>query len=149
MEFCIFEKVNNSIATKLCVTLVKNRRIFLKHFSAWHNSMTKLCCTLFKCENKLKIGWENWCTVLKRTQMRSRVEKVDVLGWNKSDKGWRLSDFGSTFLHPKVGKGTVPLNPRPKRPPYIFPHVVWISRCMKLSFFNIFLRVVCMLYDVL
>ena len=28
MEFCIFEKVNNSIATKLCVNLINDRIIF-------------------------------------------------------------------------------------------------------------------------
>ena len=56
MEFCIFEKVNNSIAIKLRETLLKNRKIFLKYFSARHNSMTKLCLALFKCENKLRIG---------------------------------------------------------------------------------------------
>ena len=27
--------------------------------SALNNSMTKLCSALLKCENKLKIGWEN------------------------------------------------------------------------------------------
>ena len=46
--------------------------------------MTKLCGEFFKCANKLKISWENQYTVLKCTQMRARVEKVDVLGWNKS-----------------------------------------------------------------
>ena len=55
MEFCIFEKVNNSIATKLRVTLLKNRKTFLKYFSARHSSIAKLCRALFKCENKLKI----------------------------------------------------------------------------------------------
>ena len=29
MEFCIYEKVNNSIATELTVTLINNHRIFL------------------------------------------------------------------------------------------------------------------------
>ena len=52
MEFFINEKVNNSIATKLCANLLNNR---LKQFSALHNSMTKLCSALFKCENKLKV----------------------------------------------------------------------------------------------
>ena len=32
MEHCIFEKVNNSIATKLRVTLINNRELFLKYF---------------------------------------------------------------------------------------------------------------------
>ena len=31
-EFCIYEKVNYLIATKLRVTLVKNRKIFWKYF---------------------------------------------------------------------------------------------------------------------
>ena len=56
MEFCIFEKVNNSIATKLRVTLLKNRGIFLSYSSAWHNSMTKLYPAIFKSENKLKMS---------------------------------------------------------------------------------------------
>ena len=46
--------------------------------------MTKLCSAFFKYENNLKIGREKYRTVLKCTQMRARVEKVDVLGWNKS-----------------------------------------------------------------
>ena len=41
---------------------------------------------IFKYENKLKIGWEMWCTVLKCTQMRARVEKRSVFGWNKSNR---------------------------------------------------------------
>ena len=56
MEFSIFEKGNNSIATKMRVTSLKNRRLLLEYFSAQHNLMTRLCCALFKCENKLKIG---------------------------------------------------------------------------------------------
>ena len=55
MKFCIIEKFNNSIATKMCADLLKS--VFFN--SAQHNSMTKFCCALFKCENKLKIGWEN------------------------------------------------------------------------------------------
>ena len=47
--------------------------------------MTKLCRALFKCENKLKIGWENSCTVLKCTKMRARVKTLDVLVWTKSN----------------------------------------------------------------
>ena len=38
------------------VTLINNRKLELSVFSALHNSMTKLCSALFKCENKLKIG---------------------------------------------------------------------------------------------
>ena len=46
--------------------------------------MTKLCSAFFKYENNMKIGWEKYRTVLKCTEMRARVEIVDVLGWNKS-----------------------------------------------------------------
>ena len=70
-----FWKVNNSIDTKLRVTLLKNRELFFIIFSARHNSLTKFCRALFKCENKLKIGRDNYCTVLKCTQLRARVEK--------------------------------------------------------------------------
>ena len=77
------KKSNDLIATKLCANLLNNRKkveLFLAH----ENSMTKLCRALFKCENELKIGWENKCAVLKYNQMRERVEKLDVLGWTKS-----------------------------------------------------------------
>ena len=40
-----------------------------------YNSMTKLCCELFKCEDKLKICWGNKSTALYCTQMRARVKK--------------------------------------------------------------------------
>ena len=56
MEFCLFEKFNNSIATKLRVTLLNNCTIFWIILSARHNPMTKLCYALFKYKNKLKIG---------------------------------------------------------------------------------------------
>ena len=59
MEICIIEKVNNEIATKLRVNVMNNRRIFWYILSALRNLMTKFCSALFKCENKLKIGWEN------------------------------------------------------------------------------------------
>ena len=54
--------------------------------------MTKLCYAFFKYENKLKIYWEKQRTVLKCTQMRARVEKVDVLGWNKSYVAYELNN---------------------------------------------------------
>ena len=47
----------------------------------------------FYMKKNLKIGWEKYRTVLKCTQMRARVEKVDVLGWNKSNCTW----FGITL----------------------------------------------------
>ena len=55
MEFCIFVKVNNSLATKVCANLLNKRKTNLI-VSELHNSMTKLCSTLFKCEKKLEIG---------------------------------------------------------------------------------------------
>ena len=49
-----WKSVNNSIATKLCSNLLNNRkRIVL--FCQRHNSMTKLCRSILKCENKQKI----------------------------------------------------------------------------------------------
>ena len=56
MESCIFEKVENSIATKLCADLLDNHKPFWVIFSTQHNAMTKFYRGLFKCENKLKIG---------------------------------------------------------------------------------------------
>ena len=56
MEFCIYEKVNNSIATKLCANLLDNCYKIKTNFSAQHNSMTEFCRALFKRENKIKIG---------------------------------------------------------------------------------------------
>ena len=54
MEFCINEKVNHSIATKLCANLLNNR-INEIIYSARHNSMTQFCRALFKYENKIKM----------------------------------------------------------------------------------------------
>ena len=50
------QKVNNSIATKLCVDMINTCTIFLKQSGAQHNSMTKLCYAFLKYENKLKNG---------------------------------------------------------------------------------------------
>ena len=52
--YAFLKKVNNSIATKLCVKLINNCKK-LKN-GALHNSMTKLYYEFFKYENKLKIG---------------------------------------------------------------------------------------------
>ena len=52
--FTFLHKVNNSIATKLCVELINNCAQFLKKNSTRHNSMTKLCSAFFKYENKEK-----------------------------------------------------------------------------------------------
>ena len=49
MDFYIYEKINNSIATKLCTNLLNGRR--KNNHNARHNLMTKLCRALFKCEN--------------------------------------------------------------------------------------------------
>ena len=43
MFFAFLQKVNNSIATKLCVNLIDTCTIFLNQNGARHNSMTKLC----------------------------------------------------------------------------------------------------------
>ena len=60
-----------------------------------------------------------------------------------------VSNFGSDFLHLNTGNGTMPLNPRPKRPPYVVFFVLY-EFCVVLNFlYLIFLRVVCALYDVL
>ena len=49
------------------------------------------------------------------------------------DKGWRLSDFCSAFLHLDLGGSTMPLHLQPKRPPYVvFFRVVW--NCLSLTF---------------
>ena len=53
--FAFLQKVNNSIATKLCVNLINTCAIFLGGNGARHNSMTKLCYVFFKYENKLKV----------------------------------------------------------------------------------------------
>ena len=50
------QKVNNSIATKLCVNLINTCTIFLKKNGALHHSMTKLCSAFLKYENTLIIG---------------------------------------------------------------------------------------------
>ena len=46
----------------------------------------------------------------------------------------RLSDFGSAFLHLNTRNGGMPLNTRPKRPPYVVFFVLYKF------------RVVCVLY---
>ena len=57
IEFCIIEKADNSIATKMHVTLINDCGCFWNIFSALHSSMNKLCSAFFKCENKLQICW--------------------------------------------------------------------------------------------
>ena len=53
-----FMKVNNLIATKLCVKLLWKRSKNWNILSARQNSMTKLFLAWFKCGNKLEISWE-------------------------------------------------------------------------------------------
>ena len=63
--------------------------------------MTRLCCALFKYENKREMGWYNWLKTLHFTRMRWRVEKGDVLGWttsyNKFSGGWFLIKTGNNL----------------------------------------------------
>ena len=60
MEFCIFEKFNNSIATKLCADLLNNRKKINRIIcSAQYNSRTTVCRALFKCEIKQKLVEKN------------------------------------------------------------------------------------------
>ena len=59
----IIEKSKKYHSGKLEVDFLWNRRKILKNFSR-HNSMTKLCRSLFKYENERKIGWYNWLKTL-------------------------------------------------------------------------------------
>ena len=55
--FAFLQKVNNSIATKLCVKLIYNCNVvFEKWLTTQFNEEIVLC--IFKYESKLKIGWE-------------------------------------------------------------------------------------------
>ena len=55
MESYIFEKVDNSITTKLRVTLINNREMLLNNFSSLHNSMTKSCSAYFNVKINQKL----------------------------------------------------------------------------------------------
>ena len=44
--------------------------------------MTKLCCKIYKCKNKLQLGRENKCENLKCIQMRVLEEKLEAFGWS-------------------------------------------------------------------
>ena len=107
-------KVNNSIATKLRVTSLKNRR---KH-SLVHDTIKWLNCVVGDLNVKIywNIGSENYCTVLLCTQISARVEKVDVLGWNKLTTKQRKSkdytwfnvykkNYGRTLRHRWTSRG--------------------------------------------
>ena len=50
-----------------------------------------------------------------------------------SDKGWHPSDCISVFFHLNVGNGATPLNPRPKRSPYVV-FLVLYEFCVVLRF---------------
>ena len=78
---------------------------------------------------------------------------IGVLYYNISkyvhmlDKGWRISNFSSDFLHLKTGNNTMPLKLRPKLPPYVVFFMLYefsVVRmkyfycCMKLSLFNFY-----------
>ena len=72
MEFCIIEKDNNSLATKLCANLLNT--CFKKQFflGEQHNLMNRVCRALFKCKNKLKLVEKTYvqrCSALKRERM--------------------------------------------------------------------------------
>ena len=96
MEFCIYEKGNNSIATIFFwITVNKNQNIF----SEQHNSMTILYRALFKYENEREISWESLLTTLQFTHMKWRVEKGDVLGWTPSTMFKR---FRHNLLKPNI-----------------------------------------------
>ena len=56
-------KSNSIYMLKLCAYLL-NRRGKLKKINALHNSMTKFCRALFKCENKIRIFREDENTTL-------------------------------------------------------------------------------------
>ena len=58
-NFAFMKKVNHSIAAKMCANLLNNRLKNWSNCSAQHNSRTKLCIVLLKCENRLENGWEN------------------------------------------------------------------------------------------
>ena len=88
------------MATK-CVNLINTCTIFLKKMV--HDTIQWLhCVTHFL---NMKINWKlvekKKCTVLKCTKMRERVEKVDVLGWNKSNTKWTRYSSG-TLLKSKL-----------------------------------------------
>ena len=58
MEFWIFGKPNNSIATIFLPKFTKQPLKLYNIFKERHNAMTELCRALSKCENNNKISWE-------------------------------------------------------------------------------------------
>ena len=89
--------------------------------------MTKLRRALFKYKNKINFGWEKYCTTLKFTQIRSRVEKGGVLGWTPS------------YILRKLLIETSGI--RTNLIPIFFEKVCFYShiyKCGKLSIFSIF-----------
>ena len=66
-----------------------------------------------------------------------------------TDKVKCLSDFGSACLYLNVGHGTMPINLRPKFPPYVVIFVLY-KFCVVLNCPPfVFLSFVCVLYYVL
>ena len=49
-----------------------------------HNPKTILCHGLFQLENERQFDRDNLLTTLQLTQMRARVERVDMLRWTLS-----------------------------------------------------------------
>ena len=47
------------------------------------------------------------------------------------DKGLHLSNFGSAFFHLNAGNGEMPLNLRPKLPPYVVSFMLYVC-CINL-----------------
>ena len=93
------KRVNNSIATKRRVALVKNCTHIFEIFLV-NNTIKWLNCIVHYLNVKINKLKKTQCTVLKCTQMRARVEKVDVLGWNKSDMLHNLAEMikGKNYL---------------------------------------------------
>ena len=80
MEFTFLKKVNNSIATKLRVTLLNNREYFWNIFSAIHNSMNKLC----SAQSGHRPGrWQFWG---RRTrERRKQWGQRQIVAWGRGD----------------------------------------------------------------
>ena len=66
----------------MSVTLINNCKLLSRYFSALHNSMTKLCSTFLKCENKLKLV-EKLMHSFELHSNESACRKVGRLGLEK------------------------------------------------------------------
>ena len=74
--FVFLQKVNNSIATKLCVNLINNCKLFFKQNGARHNSMTKLCYAFLNMKINLKLV------------EKSNAQFWSALKWQRVFKKW-------------------------------------------------------------